>query len=105
MTTKVTITPAETRTNTGSAPPPKVAKVTHSAGFWATPILLILLILLIGAGVWGGRLYFRYRREVRADQLYTAVEHARNQTKAELTGAGARDAGAKPGSGKPTDRA
>jgi hypothetical protein len=86
MTTKVTVSPKQTRANTGSAKPPAIAKVTKSAGFWATPLLLILFVLLIAAGVWGGRRYFRYRREVREDDLYEAVEKARRETKEQLTG-------------------
>lgn len=77
MTTKVAISPSETRANTGSLPPPTVAKVTKSAGFWATPILLLIIIVLLAAGVWGGRIYFRYRRDVRDDAILEAMENAR----------------------------
>ena len=79
--------------------------MTKSAGFWGTPVLLLMLIVLIVLGVWGGRKYFRYRDNAREDALYEAVEQARRETAEQLTSTSPGDAGSDRGTEKPANGA
>jgi len=85
MKTKVTIQPTLTHPNNAGPTPKKIAQASKSAGFWASPILLILLILLIVAAVLGGRYWFRYRRALTDDRLFDAIEKAKRETRNQLT--------------------
>jgi hypothetical protein len=93
MTAKVSIQPKVTHPDSAGPSPKVVTKVTKTAGLWGTPFLLILIILLVIIGVWGGRLWFRYRRDYRQVQLFDAVERARQEASAQLTGASAASGG------------
>jgi hypothetical protein len=76
MTAHVTLHPKRIGSN-GTIEPDVIASATTSAGFWATPILLLLIIVVLGAGIWYARRYLQARRDLHEQELWLAMEQGR----------------------------